>query len=66
MKEIYAGVFSYYKSATTLGILHPVSPRCRSHTSRVTRSLQGCDLGDPRGVEMEMEIDGIESPIVRV
>jgi hypothetical protein len=49
-------------SATTKEIIHPMSPRCRSCTSRLTRSLYGGDPDDPRGNEMGMDRDGSGSP----
>jgi hypothetical protein len=49
-----------------MGILQPMSPRCSSYTARVTTSLYGGDPGDPRGIEMKMNMIGSESPIVQV
>ena len=37
-----------------------------SRTSRVTRSLLGGDPGDPRGIEIEMKMDGSEAPVGQV
>jgi hypothetical protein len=33
---------------------------------KFTRSLFGGDPGDPRGIEMDMEMDGSESPIGQI